>query len=619
MRARALSLLMRPTSPPLALGIVVAVAFIALETLVLYPLREVASEISLGGIYLLGVLVVSAVWGMALGTATAVVSTAVFDFFHVPPEWGFVPTDPQAPVELVILLAVAVLLSSVAELARARAMEADERRREADLASEMARVLLRTEDLRSALPGVSRRLARALGLPVAAIELEPVGGDERRAAFPLSDGATRLGTLVVPAELPRGTEERLRERVVPSVEALLRAARDREEMRSALEASREELRVLAEEQAALRRVATLAARGAPPDEVFAAVTEEVGRLLPVDFAYMGRYGPDGTVTTTASWSRTGRPVPAGRRRVLGGKNIGTLVFETGRPARMDDYSNGSGLLDPDVRRRGVRSRVGTPIVVEGRLWGVMAAGSRVGQPLPADTEARLVDFTELLASAIANAESRAELAASRTRIVAASDETRRRIEHDLHDGAQQRLVSLGLELRDAQAKVPPQLGELEGGLSRVAEGLSSVLEELREIARGIHPAILSQGGLAPAFRALARRSAVPVELDIRAGRLPAHVEVAAYYVVSEALTNTAKHARASMVRVELEAREDTVRLAIHDDGIGGADPGKGSGLVGLSDRIAALAGTLEVNSPAGGGTSLLIEIPLDGEAGAGER
>jgi signal transduction histidine kinase len=617
MRARALPRLMRPTSPPLPLGIAFAGAVIALETLLVYPLSDVAPGISLGAVYLVGVVGVSTVWGMPLGVATAVLSVAVFDFFHVPPALDFVPTQHQGPLALVILLAVGMLLSAVAELARARALEAEERREEADLASEMARVLLRAEDLGSALPRASQRLARALGLPGAAIELEAVAGDEHRAAFPLRDGTTLLGTLVVPAGLPRETQQRLRERVVGSVEALLRAAREREAMRSVVEGSREELRVLAEEQAALRRVATLAARGAPPDGVFAAVTEEVGRLLPVDFAYMGRYGPDGTVTTIASWGRTTAPVPAGRRRSLGGNTIGTLVFETGRPARMDDYSDGSGLLDPEVRETGLRSRVGTPIVVEGRLWGVMAAGSKLDRPLPADTESRLVAFTELLATAIANAESRAELAASRARIVAAGDESRRRIERDLHDGAQQRLVSLGLELRAAQAAVPPQLGALGGGLARVADGLASVLEELREISRGIHPAILSQGGLAPAFRTLARRSAVPVELEVRTcRRLPEHVEVAAYYVVSEALTNAAKHAHASLVHVELEEQDGAVQLAIHDDGIGGADPGRGSGLVGLSDRIAALAGTLEVTSPPGGGTSLLIEIPLDAEPSA---
>jgi signal transduction histidine kinase len=193
-----------------------------------------------------------------------------------------------------------------------------------------------------------------------------------------------------------------------------------------------------------------------------------------------------------------------------------------------------------------------------------------------------------------------------------------RIERNLHDGTQQRLVSLGLELRAAQAAVPPQLGELERELSRVAEGLASVFDELREISRGIHPAILSEGGLGPALRALARRSPVPVELDLRPERrLPEHVEVAAYYVVSEALTNAAKHAHASVVHVELEARDAIVLLVIRDDGVGGADPGQGSGLVGLRDRIEALGGTLEIASPAGSGTTLRIKIPLEGERSAG--
>jgi signal transduction histidine kinase/PAS domain-containing protein len=389
--------------------------------------------------------------------------------------------------------------------------------------------------------------------------------------------------------------------------------RDLRDAHQMVEASRDELRALAEEQVALRRVATLAARGAAPEEVFAAVTEEVGRLLPVDIAGMGRYESDGTITVVAVWGRTVDHLAVGSRLRLAGRNLSTLVFETGRPARIDSYADVS---EPDAviaRETGIRSAVGTPIVVEGRLWGLMIAGSTLEQPMPADTEARLASFTELLATAIANAESRAALAASRARIVAAADETRRRIERDLHDGTQQRLVSLGLELRAAQAAVPRQLGELEGDLSRVAQGLASVGEELREISRGIHPAILSKGGLAPALRALARRSAVPVELDVRPDwRLPERVEVAAYYVVSEALANAAKHAHASLVQVDVDADDSIIRLAIRDDGVGGADPVRGSGLIGLTDRVEALGGRIEVASPAGRGTSLLVRIPIEG-------
>jgi PAS domain S-box-containing protein len=392
-------------------------------------------------------------------------------------------------------------------------------------------------------------------------------------------------------------------------------ARDVTERRQA----EDELERLAGEQAALRRVATLVARGVPPEEVFAAVTEEAGRLLPVDHAQLGRYEPNSTMTTVAAWSRTGDPFPAvGSRWDMDGNNLSTHVFETGRPGRVDSYADASGALGVASREAGIGSSVGTPIVVEGHLWGTMSAGSRLEQPLPADTEARLAGFTELLATAIANAEGRAALAASRARIVAAADETRRRIERDLHDGTQQRLVSLALELRLAQAAVPSQFGELDGELSRIAEGLAGVLEELREISRGIHPAILSDGGLGAALRTLARRSAVPVELDLGTERRsPGHVEVAAYYAVAEALTNAVKHAHASVVHVQLDTDDASLRLAIRDDGIGGADPAQGTGLVGLSDRVEALGGSLDVMSPAGRGTTLLIEIPMAGQSSAG--
>jgi signal transduction histidine kinase len=230
-----------------------------------------------------------------------------------------------------------------------------------------------------------------------------------------------------------------------------------------------------------------------------------------------------------------------------------------------------------------------------------------------DTESQIAEFTELVATAVANAESRSELRASRARVVAAADETRRRIERDLHDGTQQHLVSLALELRAAAAAVPRDLDELAAQLSRTAKGLADAADDLREISRGIHPAILSKGGLGPALRTLARRSAVPVELDLRTDRrLAEPVEVAAYYVVSEALTNAARHASASMVHIDLEADGSIVLLSIHDDGVGGADPGRGSGLIGLRDRIEALGGKIELASPAGGGTSLFARIPIEG-------
>jgi len=234
--------------------------------------------------------------------------------------------------------------------------------------------------------------------------------------------------------------------------------------------------------------------------------------------------------------------------------------------------------------------------------------------MPADTEARVGDFADLVATAIANAATRSELIASRARIVAAADDARRRLERDLHDGAQQRLISLGLQLRMAEESAPPELDDFKQQLSRILSGLTGVSADLQEISRGIHPAILSKGGLSPALKTLARRSAVPVTLDLRIDRrIPDSAQVAAYYVVAEALTNTAKHARASEVNVGVETEGGSLRVLIRDDGVGGANSHNGSGLIGLQDRVEALGGHLHVTSPPQSGTSLRVTIPLDGD------
>jgi len=383
--------------------------------------------------------------------------------------------------------------------------------------------------------------------------------------------------------------------------------------------ARVELRGFAAEQTALRRVATLVARGVSPEEVFAAVAEEVGRVLGVDYTAMSRYEPDSTRRVVAAWARSGFPVvPVGTREILGGSNVPTLVFETGRPIRIDRYGEGAGPAAAAAVAAGVRSAVGVPIRVEGQLWGLMNVYSTHEEPLPESTEARLADFTELAATAIANAEARAALTASRARIVATADATRRHIERDLHDGAQQRLVSLVLRLRTAQATVAPDAVELAGQLDDVATGLGETVDELREIARGIHPAALAEGGLHAALKVLARRSAVPVRLDVRVDRqLSEQVELAAYYVVSEALANAAKHAAASRVDVEVEADQGVLRIEVRDDGRGGATFAHGSGLVGLRDRVEALGGRLSLRSPPGTGTTVSIAVSLDDSGGTG--
>jgi signal transduction histidine kinase len=374
--------------------------------------------------------------------------------------------------------------------------------------------------------------------------------------------------------------------------------------------SRAGLARLAEEQAALRRVATLVAAGAPPHDVFAAVVEEVAQLLPVDLANMCRYEPDRMQTFVATWGRPGKRFPEGGRWPLGGKNLATIVFETGVSARIDGYGDSVGPVNALASEIDLRSAVGTPIIVDGRLWGMIAVGSSQHQPLPADTETRLASFTELVATAVANAESRAALAASRTRIVAAADESRRRLERDLHDGAQQRLVHTVIVLKlalQALAKGDPNAVELVTEALRHAEQANS---ELRELAHGILPAALSRGGLRAGVDALVSRVSLPVSVDVPGERLPAGLEATAYFVVSEALTNVVKHARAKSARVTARVERGELRVEVRDDGVGGARGGYGSGLGGLADRVAALDGSLVLESPPGGGTLVCALLPL---------
>lgn len=560
----------------------------------------------------------------------------------------------------------------------------------------------------------------------------------------------------------------------PGIEGQLAAFTDLVATAIANAQAREELSALAAEQAALRRVATIVAHGESSSAVFATVAEEAGRVLPADITLIGRYDSDDSVTGVGAWRTDGGPMPAGVNIRRGGRNVTALVYQTGQPARVDNYTAASGAAASDARTRGIRSAVGAPIIVDGRVWGVMIVGStgdealrpdtedRLGgfaelvgtaianaqareelsglaaeqaalrrvatlvaravgpdvvftavaeeltrlfategaavvrferddeatvmgsfglslrvkpggrikpdprfpvaavrrtgraarrdlQPgelegppednfrslvagpivvggrlwgacvvasqnesLPVGAEHRMADFTELVATAIGNADAWAEIVASRARIAATADATRHRIERDLHDGAQQQLVSLALQLRAAQSAVPADRPDLGLVLEQVIGGLTGTVDELREYARGLHPAMLAEGGLGAALKTLARRSTVPVELDL-AGivRFPEPIEVTAYYVVSEALANAAKHANASVVRVRVQSDDHRVRVAVCDDGVGGADAGQGSGLVGLKDRVAAVGGYLTVQSRLGEGTQLLADLPVE--------
>jgi signal transduction histidine kinase len=405
--------------------------------------------------------------------------------------------------------------------------------------------------------------------------------------------------------LPADTEGRV-ERFTDLVATAIANADSRAE----LAASEARAHSLAREQAALRRVATLIARAASAEEVFSAVAEELASVLNLRVVTVCRYREDAVVVL----SSLGIPAfPAGSRWPLDDPSLPGSVYRTGGPVRIDDFTDdltGAAGIYAMARDGSVKSALGAPIIVDGAVWGSVNAGSTEERAFPPDAEERLARFTDLVATSVQNATMRDQLAASRARVIAAADESRRRIERDLHDGAQQQLVTLALDLRLAEAKIPRGLDELRADVGRVAQGLTDALQELRETSRGIHPAVLTLRGLSPALEALARRSNVLVELDLRCERrFPEQVEAAAYYIVSEALTNASKHAAAARAWVSLYVEDGTLYLSVRDDGVGGADPSRGSGLIGLKDRVEALGGTIEIDSPPGAGTRVSAAIP----------
>jgi signal transduction histidine kinase len=380
------------------------------------------------------------------------------------------------------------------------------------------------------------------------------------------------------------------------------------------------LQPLLAEQAALRRVATMVAAGTPAAALFGRVCEELGELLEVKSTDMIRYEDERFATVVGTWTGNDTPsFPVGERIPVEGETVTAKIYRSGRPARVDDYDDVEGELAERLREFGIHSVVGAPIHVAGRLWGAVMVTSELAHAFPAGTEVRVSSFAELVTAALANVDAREQLAASRARMVEAADAARRRIERDLHDGAQQRLVSLALSLRLVESKLEPGSAAWRE-LAAARSELAAALEELRELARGIHPSILTDRGLEAALGALAGRSTVPVELDLDGcGELPVSVQTSVYFVIAEALTNASKHARCDRIEVRVAVGEGRALVEVRDDGSGGASPARGSGLSGLGDRVSALGGTLEIDSPAGAGTTIRAQIPATapGEASRG--
>ena len=368
-------------------------------------------------------------------------------------------------------------------------------------------------------------------------------------------------------------------------------------------------RRIADEQAALRRVATLVAEGPAPTAVFDAVATEMQRLLDADGVTLGRYEPGDEITVVAHRGWEGWELPAGTRFSHDGKSVTAEVRRSRRPSRMERFDAADGSIAEYVRAQGVRSSVGAPIILEGRLWGIAVVYWTREESPPADTEERIGQFAKLLETAIANADSREQLLASRARLLVAGDEARRRLVHDLHDGAQQRLVHAIVRLKLAKRALQDDDAEAESLVGEALDAVEQGNQELRELARGILPTLLTRGGLKAAVGAIVTRLDVPTDVDIPDERFPAEIEATAYFIVAEALTNIVKHAGATRAKVATSLEHGMLRVEVRDDGIGGADP-RSHGLVGMSDRAAALRGRLELESPPGVGTTVVATLPI---------
>jgi signal transduction histidine kinase len=650
----------RPSAFRRLSGLLVGVVLVAAVSGLIQLLDEHVPVMSLLVLYLLAVLPVALVWGSVAAVSVVLISAVAYVLLFLTPARIRVD-DPQTLLPLVIFLITAVVVGQLAARSQQQARKSARLTEEQAALRRVATLVAQSTPAPEVFEAVIREVGLLCGADLARLEryeedgtvtgvaawsqvqvrlavgtrfaLEGVsiaaqvrstGGPVRVNGFvgasgPIAQEARQLRIrssvgcpIVVAGRLWGVIAASSRSDVPFPVKTEAQIADFTELVVTTIEnaQARAEISELLENQAALRRVATLVARGAAAAEVVSAVAAEVGRVLGAAAAVIVRLDPDDLVTVIARTGEHQDRLAEGTRWKVEPPHVLATALATGQPATLNDYGQVPGEFAAEIRGIGVRSAIGIPIIVGGRSWGALAIATRDVQ-FPVGTDQHMAAFTELVAIAVADAESAAELAASRARVVNASDEARRKIERDLHDGAQQRLVTLGLELSLLQSSVHPDLNELRSGIGRISEELTEVLDELREMSRGIHPAILSEGGLCPALRALARRSAVPVELDLRTqARFREPVEVAAYYVVSEALTNMTKHADASYVTVFMEERYGSMLLTVEDDGVGGADPVRGSGLVGIRDRVEALGGSFEVSSPVGEGTLVQVALPL---------
>jgi signal transduction histidine kinase len=651
---------MAPVFPRWLSAALLTAALVAVVTAVIALLDPRVPALGLHVLYVLAVVPIALIYGAVAGAAAALVSVAAFDVFFLAPHFSVDPGTADRWSMLAAFLGSALVVSQLAARAQREAHRSGGLADEHAALRRVATLVVRGVPPTEVYAAVVREVGQLLGagathmaryerdgkaIAVAAawspsgdrvavgtrLSLEgdnvarmvwqtgrpartrgyehaagPVAAVARQLGMRAAVGAPivvdqRLwGVMVVSSKDERRLPPQAEPRIAEFTELLATAIGNAE--------SHARLARLAEEQAALRRVATLVARGAPPEELFAAVAEEVGRVLLVENVGVGRYEADETMTIVAISKRLAGSFPLGSRWTLGGTNVCTMVFETGRSARIDSYADASGPIGVAVREQALSSAVGAPIVVEGRLWGLIITAT-TEEPLPGDAEARLASFTDLVATAIANIEARAEVAASRARIVAAADAERRRVVRDLHDGAQQRLVHAILTLQLATSAIANEQDTAAGLVAEALRHAQRAHVELRELAHGILPQVLTRGGLRAGVEALASRMPVPVDIDVSVGRLPSAVEATAYFVVAEALTNVAKHAHAAHAEVTARLEDGTLGVRVRDDGVGGARR-EGSGLVGLADRLAALHGELRVESADDGGTLVAAAIPL---------